>query len=107
MQPTTTNQTHPRGPALPLLVSGNVTIHRLTESHHGGTLRTLGHAAEYLIATRAIAFDQPETKADREALRILRELSRRVFDEYAERSRQHHPVTDWIMSQAVRVYGSA
>ena len=32
--------------------AGDLTIHRITETHHGRTLLTLGHAAEYLANSR-------------------------------------------------------
>jgi len=86
--------------------SSDLTIHRRTASHHGDALRTLGHAAEYLVSSRAFSIERPETMADREAAQILVGLSRQVFEEYARINSQHHPVTDWIMKRAVRIYGA-
>ncbi|WP_035349235.1 hypothetical protein [Edaphobacter aggregans] len=59
----------------------DLTIHRLSASHHGDTLRTLGHAAEYLVNSRPFSPEIEETADDREAVRILIRLSREVFDE--------------------------
>lgn len=87
--------------------SPNLTIHRRTASHHGDALRTLGHAAEYLVSSRAFSIEQPETMADREAAQILVGLSRQVFEEYARINSQHHSVIDWIMNRAARIYGAA
>ena len=81
------------------------TIHRRSRSHHGATLRTLGHAAEYL-ATRSFSIESPDA-GDRQAIHILIRLSREIFDDYASLTQRHHPVTDWIMGQAVRLYGAA
>lgn len=81
------------------------TIHRRTKSHHGAALRILGHAAEYLSA-RPFAVESPDA-GDLKAAHILMRLSREVFDDYASSTRRHHPVADWIMDQAVRIYGAA
>jgi hypothetical protein len=83
-----------------------LTIHRRTISHHGSTLRILGHAAEYLTDLQTLSIESPDA-GDCEAIHILMRLSREVFDEYAQLTRQHHPVTDWIMNRAIRVYGAA
>ena len=48
-----------------------------------------------------------ETAGDREAVRMLMRLSREVFDEYAVITSQRHPISDWVMEKAVRVYGAA
>ncbi|MBS1799172.1 MAG: hypothetical protein JSS95_05030 [Acidobacteria bacterium] len=82
-----------------------LTIHRRSRSHHGATLQTLGHAAEHLAA-RSFAAEATDA-GDREATHILMRLSREVFDDYVRLTRQRHPVADWIMGQAVRVYGAA
>jgi hypothetical protein len=84
----------------------DLTIHRRSVSHHGDTLRILGHAAEYLINSRLFSPEIMESD-DREAIRILTCLSRQVFDEYAVISSHHHPIADWVMGKAVRVYGTA
>jgi hypothetical protein len=64
--------------------SSDLTIHRITETHHGRTLLTLGHAAEYLADSRRFLFPETSTGADDEAIHILMELSSQVFTEYAE-----------------------
>jgi len=81
-----------------------LTIHRRTPSHYGSTLRALGHAAKYLADSRAAYV--LDAAAEYEAIHILMCLSREVFDEYAVMT-QPHPVTDWIMNQAVCVYVTA
>ena len=87
--------------------SFDLPIHRRTATHHGRSLRTLGHAAEYLTASRALLTDEADLSADREAIHLLMRLSREVFAEYAITTQQRHPVTDWMMNQAVRIYGAA
>src|ERR1700754_2198942 len=86
-------ETGPRGSseALPQSLSVGVsgsrypdlTIHRQTKSHHGRVLRTLGHAAEYLVDSRRFSIDPCDLHAEQEAVRILMRLSREVFEEYA------------------------
>jgi hypothetical protein len=101
--------------ALPLSLSlaesryghSDLTIHRRSTSHHGNTLRTLGHAAEYLVDSRLFSLEIGETAGDREAVRILMRLSREIFDEYAVIASQSHPIADWVMEKAVCVYGAA
>jgi 23S rRNA maturation-related 3'-5' exoribonuclease YhaM len=67
----------------------------------------LGHAAEYLVNTRSTSISQAEAATDRQAVRILMRLSREVFEEYAAITQHHHPVADWVMDRAVRIYGAA
>lgn len=83
------------------------TIHRRTASHHGRTLQTLGHAAEYLAESMRDDLDPAHQAADREAIHILMRLSREIFDDYVAANHKRRPITDWLMSQAVRVYGAA
>ena len=83
-----------------------LTIHRRTESHHGRSLQLLGHAAEYLADSRLFLIST-SASSDQEAIRVLMRLSREVFDDYAALTQQSHPVTDWIMNQAIRIYGAA
>ena len=85
----------------------DLTIHRQTSSHHGRALRTLGHAAEYLVDSRSVSASRAEAAADREAVHILMHLSREIFEEYAAITIHRHPVTDWVMNRAVRIYGAA
>lgn len=77
----------------------NLTIRRITKSHHGRTLQTLGHAAEYLAHSRRFA-EKHATAADDEAISILRRLSSRIFLEYAERARVKRPLEDLVMGCA-------
>ena len=110
-------ETGPRGSseALPLSLSVGVcrcrypdlTIHRQTKTHHGRTLRALGHAAEYLVDSRRSSMEPCDRDAEREAVHILMRLSCEVFEEYAILTSPQYPVTDWIMNKAVRVYGTA
>src|ERR1700753_1696206 len=65
--------------------AGDLTIHRLTETHHGRTLLTLGRAAEYLVNSRRYSTRVFDLEAEVEAVHLLMELSRTVFEEYAER----------------------
>ena len=85
----------------------HLTIHRRTGSHHGRALQILGHAAEELAAQLAFEIDPRQEAALRQAIHILMQLSRSVFDEYAEQAPNRHPVADWLMRQATRVYGAA
>jgi hypothetical protein len=62
----------------------DLTIHRITKTHHGRTLVSLGHAAEYLANSRRFLLREKMNDSDNEAIHILMSLSRRVFDEYAE-----------------------
>jgi hypothetical protein len=62
----------------------DLTIHRITKTHHGRTLVSLGHAAEYLANSRRFLLREKMNDSDNEAIHLLMSLSRRVFDEYAE-----------------------
>ena len=62
----------------------DLTIHRVTRTHHGRTLLMLGHAAEYLADSRRFSARGRATDSDNEAIHILMGLSRTVFDEYAD-----------------------
>jgi hypothetical protein len=66
-----------------LVAAPDLTIHRITETHHGRTLLLLGHAAEYLATSRFLS-GKTMSGAEEEAIHILMTLSRRVFDEHAE-----------------------
>lgn len=85
----------------------DLTIHRQTETHHGRALRTLGHAAEYLVDSRRLSLGPFDSCAEREAVHILMRMSREIFGEYATLTSPRHPVTDWIMNKAIRAYGAA
>lgn len=88
--------------AFPVDALGRVdlTIHRRTDTHHGVTLRLLGHAAEHLVESRR--FDLQSSKADDEAIHILMHLSREVFEQYAEGVAVRRRFRDWLMEKAVR-----
>jgi hypothetical protein len=62
----------------------SLTIHRVTKTHHGRTLLSLGHAAEYLAHSCRFPSRGKMSDSDNEAIHILMSLSRSVFDEYAE-----------------------
>lgn len=91
----------PRAPAEFPLDGGrlNLTVRRITKSHHGSTLQMLGHAAEYLAHSRVFS-NKGGSKADEDAVRILRRLSSAVFLEYAESVRVRRPVEDFVMGCA-------
>ena len=77
----------------------NLTIRRMSKTHHGRTLQMLGHAAEYLVYSRGF-LDSPPSTADDEAVHILMRLSSAVFREYADTSRVRRPVEDFVMGCA-------
>jgi len=77
----------------------NLTIRRISKTHHGRTLQMLGHAAEYLAHSRRF-LERPPSVADDEAVRILMRLSSVVFREYAESQRVRRPVEDFVMGCA-------
>lgn len=81
----------------------NLTIRRISRSHHGRTLEMLGHAAEHLVHSRGFMNLAPSV-ADDEAVRILRRLSSAVFREYADRERVRRPVVDLVMGCANRLF---
>jgi hypothetical protein len=83
--------------------AGDLTIHRITETHHGRTLLTLGHAAEYLVNSRRYTTEKFDYEAHAEAVHILMGLSRSVFDEIAERRTLHQRFQDWLVARVVRV----
>jgi hypothetical protein len=77
----------------------DLTIHRRTDTHHGATLRLLGHAAEYLVELRIL--EASERKANQEAVHILMKLSREIFEEYAEAVAVRKRFHDWMMDRIV------
>jgi hypothetical protein len=79
-----------------------LTIRRISKSHHGRTLQTLGHAAEYLASNRR--YLAGESEADEEAVRILMRLSSAVFREYAESVKVRYPVQDFLMGCAAWLF---
>jgi hypothetical protein len=87
--------------------AGDLTIHRITGSHHGRTLLTLGRAAEHLETSRRYSPQGFDHAADVEAVHILMGLSRSVFEEFAERRTVNRRFEDWLVGQAVRVIESS
>jgi hypothetical protein len=83
--------------------AGDLTIHRITKTHHGRTLVRLGHAAEYLANSRRYSMQPFDHAADVEAIRILMGLSRRVFDEFAERRGMGRRFDEWLIEPAVQL----
>ncbi|MEO6806388.1 MAG: hypothetical protein ABI286_08810 [Edaphobacter sp.] len=84
---------------------GDLTIHRITCTHHGRTLLTLGHAAEYLVNSRQYSMGEYDHNSDREAVHILMELSRSVFEEFAaEKPRIDQRVEDWVVRQTAWLF---
>jgi hypothetical protein len=80
---------------------GDLTIHRITSTHHGRTLLTLGHAAEYLATSRRYSTEKVDHDATVEAVHILMELSRRVFEDFAERRTLNQRLQDWLAAGVV------
>lgn len=80
----------------------DLTIHRLTDTHHGATLRILGHAAEYLVETRILMTSNGQ--ADAEAIHLLMRLSREIFDEYANGVAVRGRFHDWVIDRIVQRY---
>ena len=80
---------------------GDLTIHRITGSHHGRTLLTLGHASEYLVNSRRYSTRTYDRTAEAEAIHILMGLSRDVFEEFAEQRTLHRRFQDWLVERAV------
>ena len=78
----------------------NLTTYRISKTHHGRTLQTLGHAAEYLVHSRQFLERGRAGRADDEAVRILRRLSSEVFREYAEGVKIRRPIEDLVMGCA-------
>ncbi len=83
--------------------SADLTIRRITRTHHGRTLLTLGHAAEYLASSRRYSTGRFDYEAKVEAIHLLMGLSRSVFDEFAEQRRLHCRLQDWLVERVVRV----
>ncbi len=93
-------------PQVPSTLPGNatepkadLTIHRISETHHGRTLLLLGHAAEHLANSRRFAEGEGDDRAETEAIHILLGLSRAIFDEFATSNRRR--VEQWIIARVV------
>jgi hypothetical protein len=84
--------------------AGDLTIHRITSTHHGRTLLTLGHAAEYLANSRRYSTEKVDHASNVEAIHILMELSRSVFDDFAERRTLNRRLEQWLIGRAVRLF---
>jgi hypothetical protein len=82
---------------------GDLTIHRITSTHHGRTLLTLGHAAEYLANSRRYSTQKFDHAAEVEAIHILMGLSRSVFEDFAERRTLNRQFEQWLIERAVRL----
>lgn len=89
---------------LPRHGGGRLTTYRISKTHHGRTLQTLGHAAEYLVNSRRFLVGVAVNEADEAAVRILRRLSSNVFREYAESVRVRRPVEDFVMGCAAWLF---
>ena len=84
--------------------AGDLTIHRVTRTHHGRTLLTLWHAAEYLANSRRYSTEKVDHASNVEAIHILMELSRSVFDDFAERRTLSRRFEDWLIDRAVWLF---
>ena len=84
--------------------TGDLTIHRITRTHHGRTLLTLGNAAEYLANSRRYSAEKVDHASNVEAIHILMEVSRSVFEDFAERRSLNRRVEDWVIERAVRLF---
>jgi hypothetical protein len=82
---------------------GDLTIHRITPTHHGRTLLVLGHAAEYLANSRRYSTRVFDREAEVEAVHILMGLSREVFEDFAEQRSLNRRMADWLVEGAVRL----
>jgi hypothetical protein len=82
--------------------AGGLTIHRITNTHHGRTLLTLGHAAEYLANSRRYSLGKVDHASNVEAIHILMGLSRSVFEDFAERRTLSRRFEQWLMDRAIR-----
>jgi hypothetical protein len=83
---------------------GDLTIHRITSTHHGRTLLTLGHAAEYLVDSRRYSEEKVDHASNVEAIHILMEASRDVFEDYAEPRTLNRRFEQWLIGRAVRLF---
>jgi hypothetical protein len=94
-------------PSLPdgraALNRGDLTIHRITQTHHGRTLLTLGHAAEYLTNSRRYSTRVFDREAEVEAVHLLMGLSREVFEDFAEQRSLNVRFADSLVEGAVRL----
>ena len=89
------------------MAAGDLTIHRITSTHHGRTLLTLGHAAEYLANSRRYSTQKVDHASNVEAIHILMGLSRSVFEDFAEHRTLNRRFQDWLIEHAVGLIESA
>ncbi len=92
-------------PGNPAPKSADLTIHRISKTHHGRTLLTLGHAAEYLANERRYSIHNFDEKSDDEAIHILMGLSRDVFEDFAQPAKLTRRIGNWVIERAVRLLG--
>jgi hypothetical protein len=85
---------------------GDLTIHRITSTHHGRTLLTLGHAAEYLADSHRYSTENVDHASNIEAVHVLMEASRRVFEDFAEPRTWNNRFEWWLIGRAVRLFES-
>jgi hypothetical protein len=90
-------------PGNPAPKNADLTIHRISPTHHGRTLLTLGHAAEYLANSRRYSIQAFDNKSDDEAIHILMELSRGVFEEFAQPKTLTRRLWNWFVDRTVRL----
>jgi hypothetical protein len=90
-------------PGNPAPKNADLTIHRITQTHHGRTLLTLGHAAEYLANSRRYSIQAFDNKSDDEAIHILMGVSRSVFEDFAQHPAWTRRVGNWIIERVVRL----
>jgi hypothetical protein len=90
-------------PGNPAPKNADLTIHRITRTHHGRTLLTLGHAAEYLANSRRYSIQAFDNKSDDEAIHILMGLSRTVFEDFAQHPARTRRFWNWVVERMVRL----
>jgi len=88
-------------PGNPAPKNADLTIHRITRTHHGRTLLTLGHAAEYLANSRRYSIQAFDNKSDDEAIHILMGLSRTVFEDFAQHPAWTRRFWNWVVERVV------
>ncbi|MDQ2832261.1 MAG: hypothetical protein M3Y50_00655 [Acidobacteriota bacterium] len=85
----------------------DLTIHRISKTHHGRTLVTLGHAAEHLANSQRFDIHGREDASVVEAVHILMGLSRSVFDDLAGRHSRRRRIEQWLIERVAGVFESA
>jgi hypothetical protein len=82
----------------------DLTIRRITKTHHGRTLLTLGHAAEHLANSRRYSSQEFDRESNFEAIHLLMKLSRSVFEDYARCQTMNRRFEWWVTERAVRLF---